>query len=130
MVRRSMARLVRHPGQKTSSQGVPASNAAWMVGDQSMPRPVANFRFQRSTTASDTISEQGDSARRVQGPDKARLKCGPLDPGIAAGLFFDEVSQVTTMRTPVPRPAVRRYPSRAVGELIAAVLWPSIRVSY
>jgi hypothetical protein len=51
-VRRSIARLVPHPGQKTSSQGVPASNAARIVGDQSMSRPVANLRFQLSTTAS------------------------------------------------------------------------------
>jgi hypothetical protein len=51
-VRRSIARLVPQPGQKTSSQGVPASSAARIVGDHSMSRPVAKRRFQRSTTSS------------------------------------------------------------------------------
>jgi hypothetical protein len=39
MVLRSIARLVPQPGQKTSSQGVPASSAALIVGDHSMSRP-------------------------------------------------------------------------------------------
>ena len=47
-VRRSIARLVPHPGQKTSSQGVPASSAARIVGDHSMSRPVGRRRFHRS----------------------------------------------------------------------------------
>jgi hypothetical protein len=51
-VRRSIARLVPHPGRKTSSHGVPATSAARMVGDHSMSRPVASRRFQRSTTSS------------------------------------------------------------------------------
>jgi hypothetical protein len=51
-VRRSIARLVPQPGQKTSSHGVPAISAARMVGDQSMSRPVAKRRFQRSMTSS------------------------------------------------------------------------------
>jgi hypothetical protein len=38
-VRRSIARLVPQPGQKTSSQGVPPSSAARIVGDHSMSRP-------------------------------------------------------------------------------------------
>jgi hypothetical protein len=46
-VRRSMARLVTQPGQKTSSHGVPATSAALIVGDHSMSRPVASRRFQR-----------------------------------------------------------------------------------
>jgi hypothetical protein len=36
MVLRSIARLVPQPGQKTSSQGVPASSAARIVGDHSI----------------------------------------------------------------------------------------------
>jgi len=36
MVRRSIARLVPQPGQNTSSHGVPASDAARIVGDHSM----------------------------------------------------------------------------------------------
>jgi hypothetical protein len=35
-VRRSIARLVPQPGQKTSSHGVPAVSAARIVGDHSM----------------------------------------------------------------------------------------------
>ncbi len=50
-VRRSSARPVPHPGQNTSSQGVSASSAARMVGDQSMSRPSASCSSQRSTTA-------------------------------------------------------------------------------
>jgi hypothetical protein len=50
-VRRSIALLVPQPGQKTSSHGVPATNAALIVGDHSM-RPVARRRFQRSMTSS------------------------------------------------------------------------------
>jgi hypothetical protein len=50
-VRRSMARLVPQPGQKTSSHGVPASSAARIVGDQSMSRPAPSCPFQRSITA-------------------------------------------------------------------------------
>jgi hypothetical protein len=48
IVRRSIARLVPHPGQNTSSHGVPASSAALIVGDHSMSRPVARRRYQRS----------------------------------------------------------------------------------
>jgi hypothetical protein len=44
MVRRSIARLVLQPGQKTSSQTVPASSAALMVDDHSMSWPVASRR--------------------------------------------------------------------------------------
>jgi hypothetical protein len=51
-VRRSIARLVPQPGQKTSSHGVPATRAARIVGDQSMSRPVARRRFQQSMTSS------------------------------------------------------------------------------
>jgi hypothetical protein len=51
-VRRSIARLVPQPGQKTSSHGVPATSAARIVGDHSMSRPVARRRFQRSMTSS------------------------------------------------------------------------------
>jgi hypothetical protein len=50
--RRSIARLVPHPGQKTSSQGVPAISAARIVGDHNMSRPVAKRRFHRSMTSS------------------------------------------------------------------------------
>jgi hypothetical protein len=51
-VRRSIARLVPHPGRKTSSQGVTASGAARIVGDHNMSRPVARRQFRRSTTSS------------------------------------------------------------------------------
>jgi hypothetical protein len=44
-----------HPGQKISSQGVPASSAAGIVGDHSISRPVASRRFQRSMTSSATM---------------------------------------------------------------------------
>ncbi len=47
IVRRSMARLVPQPGQKTSSQGLPASNAARIVGGHSMSRPRASWSFHR-----------------------------------------------------------------------------------
>src|SRR5262249_25938213 len=47
----SMARLVRQPGQNTSSHGLPASSAARIVGDHSMSLPAASCSFQRSTTA-------------------------------------------------------------------------------
>jgi hypothetical protein len=52
LLRRSIAWLVPQPGQKTSSEGVPAINAARIVGDHSMSRPVARRRFQRSMTSS------------------------------------------------------------------------------
>jgi hypothetical protein len=34
---------------------------------------------------------------RFNGPNKAGLKCGPLDPGMMAGFIIRQVSQVTTM---------------------------------
>jgi hypothetical protein len=45
IVRMSIARLVRLPGQHTSSHGVPAMNAVRIVGDQ-----AASAAFRRSTT--------------------------------------------------------------------------------
>jgi hypothetical protein len=47
---RSIALLVPHPGQNTSSHGVPAISAARIVGDHSMSRLVASCSFQRSIT--------------------------------------------------------------------------------
>ena len=72
----------------------------------------------RQDTISDrgvTPRRRGDSARRVQGPDKARLKCGPLGPGIVAGFIIRQVSQVTSMsrdKTPASRDIIRDSPAR------------------
>jgi hypothetical protein len=48
---RSIARLVPHPGQNTSSHSVPAISAAPIVGDHSMSRLAASCSFQRSMRA-------------------------------------------------------------------------------
>jgi hypothetical protein len=64
-VRRSIARLVSHPGQKTSSYGVPAISAARMVGDHSLSRPVARRRFHRSMTVSERACISRLSSRAV-----------------------------------------------------------------
>jgi hypothetical protein len=50
IVRMSIARLVRQPGQCMSSHGVPAIRAQRIVGDHSAPHPSASAAFQRSTT--------------------------------------------------------------------------------
>jgi len=50
MTRMSIARLVRQPGQYTSSHGMPANSAQRIVGDHSAPHPAASAAFQRSTT--------------------------------------------------------------------------------
>jgi hypothetical protein len=48
---RRNAVLFRSPEQKTSSQGVPASSAARIVGAHSMSRPVARRRSSASRRA-------------------------------------------------------------------------------
>jgi hypothetical protein len=54
---------VPHPGQKTSSHGVPATSAARMVGDHSMSRPVARRRF---PAIDDELCLKARSAVRLQ----------------------------------------------------------------
>jgi hypothetical protein len=44
--------LVPQPEQNTSSQDVPASSSARIVGDHSISRPRASWSFHRWTTAS------------------------------------------------------------------------------
>jgi hypothetical protein len=50
--RADIERLVRQPGQSTSSHGVPATTATRIVGDHHMSRPAARSRFHRSMTRS------------------------------------------------------------------------------
>jgi hypothetical protein len=63
MVRMSIARLVRHPGQYTSSHGVPAVVAHRIVGDHSAPRPAASAAFQRLTTRMASSRAASSAAR-------------------------------------------------------------------
>jgi hypothetical protein len=64
--RRSIARLVPRPGQNTSSQGLPASRAARIVGDQSISRLRASWSFQRWTTASASARAALSAASRLK----------------------------------------------------------------
>jgi hypothetical protein len=80
-VRMSIARLVRQPGQYTSSHGVPAVTAARIVGDHSAPRPAASAAFQRSMTASASARavSASPSVRHLASISGRRVRC-PICP--------------------------------------------------
>jgi hypothetical protein len=63
IVRMSIARLDRQPGQCTSSHGMPAITAQRIVGDHSPTRPAASAAFHRSTTRTASSRETCSAAR-------------------------------------------------------------------